>query len=125
MRKINIVVYALLGAGGILYGAGALFFPTSLASEAAQSEHLTHILREQGASAIFLGLMSFWYIAHYEHRRIVHYFLTLFALLLAGIHWIDYADGNKPIMSGLINSILFLVMSALAIPLLRSGRSNE
>lgn len=119
MRKVNMIVYTLLGAGAILYGVAAIFFPATLVSEAAQSGHLKHILREQGASAVFIGLMSFWCIAHYEQRRVVHYFLTVFALLLAGVHWIDYGDGDKPLMSGLINSVPFLVMSALAIPLLR------
>jgi uncharacterized membrane protein len=113
-------VYALLGAGAILYGVAALFSPSSLVSEAAQSAHLTHILREQGASAIFIGLMGFWCLFHYEQRRVVHYFLTLFALLLAAIHWFDYLEGHKPLMSGLINSVPFLVLAALAVSLPRS-----
>ena len=122
MRKISIAVYALLSAGAILYGLAALFLPSMLVSEAAQSGHLTHILREQGASAIFVGLMAFWCVFHYEQRRVVHYFLTLFALLLAGIHWFDYLNGHKPLMSGLVNSVPFLVLAVLAISLPRSDK---
>jgi hypothetical protein len=112
MKKTNLIVYALLGTGAILYGVTALLAPSSLVSEAMKSPHLTHILREQGASAIFIGLMGFWCIVHYDQRRLVHYFLTLFAFLLAGIHWFDYLAGHKPLMSGLINSIPFVVLAA-------------
>lgn len=125
MRKTNLVLYTLIGAGAILYGVGALFFPTFLESEAAQSVELKHILREHGATAIFLGLMSFWCIPHYEQRRAVHYFLMLFGLLLAGIHWVDFFNGNRPLMSGLINSVPFLVMLTMAVPLLRADKRNE
>lgn len=122
MRQISIGVYVLLGAVAILYGIAALCFPGSLVSEASESVHWTHILREQGATAIFLGLMSFWCIFNYEQRRIVHYFLTLFTLLLAAIHWIDYLDGSKPLMSGVVNSVPFLVMAALALSIPRSDK---
>ena len=122
MRTISIAVYALLGAGAILFGVTALCFPSALAAEAEQSVHLNHILREQGATAIFLGLMSLWCIFHYEQRRSVHYFLTLFTLLLAGIHWFDYLQGHKPLMSGLVNSVPLLVMLALAGSLPRSDK---
>jgi hypothetical protein len=125
MKKISIVVYALIGAGAILYGAGALFFPTFLESESAQSGELKHILREQGASVVFLGLMSCWCIVRYEQRRLVHYFMTLFGLLLAGIHWNDYAQGTRPLMSGVVNSVPFLALFVMSIPLLRSDRRNE
>lgn len=127
MRKTNLVVYALLGAGAILYGVVALFFPNLLVPEAAESRHLAHILREQGASAVFIGCMGFWCIFHYEQRRVVHYFLMLFTFLLAGIHWFDYLGGRRPLLSGLANSVPFLVLAALAVSLPRSDklRSSE
>jgi hypothetical protein len=125
MRKINIVLYALIGAGAVLFGVAALFSPTFLESEAVQSGELRHILREQGAAVVFLGLMSFWCIVHYEQRRGVHYFLVLFGLLLAGIHWNDYLQGTRPIMSGVINSVPLLVLLVMSIPLLRSGGRNN
>ena len=84
-------------------------------SEASESFHLAHNLREQGAAMIFVGLMAFWCIFNYERRTLVHCFLTLFTLLIAGIHWFDFLDGRLPWMSPIYNSVPFLVFLALAI----------
>jgi len=115
MRKTNSAIYGIFGAGAIVYGTAALLFPAVLESNAAQSFRFAHILREQGAAAIFVGLMSFWCILNYERRRTVHYFLMVFALLLAVIHWHDYFAGHLPWMSPLYNSVPFVILSAMAI----------
>jgi hypothetical protein len=115
VKRINSVIYGLFGAGAIVYGAAALLFPAVLESNAAQSFRFGHILREQGAAAIFVGLMSFWCIFNYERRRSVHYFLMLFALLLAAIHWHDYFAGHLPWMSPLYNTVPFVVLLIMAV----------
>jgi predicted ferric reductase len=114
MKKINSVIYGLFGAGAIAYGAAALLSPAVLESNAAQSFRLAHILSEQGAAAIFVGLMAFWCIFNYEHRRVVHYFLMVFAFLLAAIHWRDHFAGHLSWMSPLYNTVPFAVLLAMA-----------
>ena len=114
MKKVNSIIYGLFGAGAIVYGVATLFSPSVLVSEASQSFHLAHILREQGAAAIFIGLMAFWCIFNYERRRGVHYFLMVLTLLLAAIHWWDYFAGHLPWMSPLYNSVPFAVLLAMA-----------
>jgi hypothetical protein len=114
MKKINSVIYGLFGAGAILYGATALLLPAVLES-GAQSFRFAHILREQGAAAIFIGLMAFWCIFNYERRRSVHYFLMVLTFLLAAIHWCDYFAGHLPWMSPLYNSVPFIVASLMAV----------
>jgi hypothetical protein len=117
MKKISLVIYGLFGAGAILYGGAALLFPAVLESNAAQSFRFAHILREQGAAAIFIGLMSFWCVFNYERRRGFHYCLMVFTFLLAAIHWWDYFAGHLGWMSPLYNSVPFgvlLAMSALS-----------
>lgn len=113
-------MYATFGTVAIIYGVTALLFPTVLLWEAAQSSPLAHILREQGAATIALGLMSFWCIFNYDRRRTVHYCLTIFTLLIAGIHWFDYFGGRSPWMSPAYNTIPFVVFLAMAL-----GRRNE
>lgn len=112
--KINCIVYGLFGIGAIAYGTANLLAPGIMLSEAGQSIHFAHILREQGASAIFIGLMAFWCIFNYERRRSVHYCLLVFAFLLAGIHWHDYLAGHLPWMSPLYTSVPFLVLLVMA-----------
>jgi peptidoglycan/LPS O-acetylase OafA/YrhL len=115
MKKVNTIIYALFGAGAILYGLAALLAPASMVSEAAQSFHTRHILREEGAAAIFVGLMAVWCIFNYERRAAVHYALMVFAFLLAAIHWSDYFAGHLPWLSPLYNSVPFLVLAAMAV----------
>ena len=114
MKKINSVIYGLFGSGAILYGAAALLSPVVLESNAAQSFRFAHILREQGAAAIFIGLMAFWCIFNYERRRVVHYCLMVFVFFLAAIHWWDFFAGHLPWMSPLYNTVPFLVLLTMA-----------
>ena len=114
MKRINSVIYGLFGIGAILYGAAFLLFPDVLESTA-QSFRIAHILREQGAAAIFVGLMSFWCIFNYERRRIVHYFLMVFAFLLAVIHWHDHFAGHVRWMSAIVNTVPFVVLLIMAV----------
>ncbi|MEO8435958.1 MAG: DUF4345 family protein [Pyrinomonadaceae bacterium] len=116
MKKASVVVYAIFGAVAISIGLGALIAPGAIEPEATEASNMAHLLREQGAATIFLGLMSFWCIFNFDRRRIVHAFLTLFALLMAGIHWFDYLAGRRPLLSGLLNSVpvgIFLAMLVL------------
>ena len=109
------VVYVVFGTLAVVYGLANLVAPSALHSEESQSFALMHNLREQGAAFIFLGLMSLWCTFNYERSRTIHYFLTLFNLLIAGIHWNDFVKGYLPMASPLFNSTAFVVFAALAI----------
>jgi hypothetical protein len=113
--KVAKVVYLVFGGIAVLFGLANLLAPSALHSESAQSFPLMHNLREQGAAFIFLGLMSLWCGLNYERSRTIHYFLTLFNLFIAAIHWNDFLKGYLPLMSPLFNSIAFVVFAALAI----------
>ena len=80
-----------------------------LTSEAERAVPLIHILREAGAAGIFIGLMSIWCIFNYEKRTAVHYFLVVYAFLMAAIHWFEYLTGHRQLMSPLLNSVPFVV----------------
>ena len=115
MKRANSIIYGLFGAIAIVYGIVNLLFPTFMVPEAARSFPLSHILREQAAMAIFIGCMFLWCIFNYERRRAVHYFLTIFALLLAAIHWFDYLTGHLNWMSPLYNTVPFVVLVLMAV----------
>ena len=113
MKKISFLVYTLYGSVAILAGLTALLFPHTLEPDA--SARLVHLLREGGAALVFVGLISFWLLFHYDQRRTVHLLLTMFAFLIAGIHWFDYFGGRKPLASALLNSVGFAVLLAMII----------
>jgi hypothetical protein len=124
MKKFSVVVYALLGAVAILYGAVNVLFPTFMVPEAAHSFVLSHIFREQAAAAIFVGCMFLWCIFNYERRTPVHLFLTGFAFLLAAIHWFDYLSGHLGWASPLYNTVPFLGLLIMAL-LNRRAQPNK
>ena len=115
MKKVNLIIYGVLGTGMILYGVSHLLFPAVFVSEAARSFPLAHIVREQAAGVSFIGLMAFWCIFNYERRAVVHYFLILFTFLIAAIHWFDYLSGHLSWMSPLYNTVPLLVLVLMAI----------
>lgn len=117
MKTVNKVIYSLFGALALLYGVAALISPALVAGNPARSFPLSHLIREQGAAGVFIGLMAFWCVVNYERRRSVHYFLMAFAFLLAAIHWLDFFAGHIGWMSPIYNSVPFtilLVMAALS-----------
>jgi hypothetical protein len=109
----NKIIYAVFGAVALLYGLGTLVNPALLVPEA-RAFPLSHIMREEGAAAIFVGLMFLWCIPNYLRRQSVHYFLMLFTLLLAAIHWFDFFAGRIGWLSPLYNSVPFLVLLVMA-----------
>ena len=113
MKKISLIVYCIFGSVALLAGTAALFFPATLEPDG--SVNLIHIFREQGAALVFVGLISFWLLFHYDQRRTVHILLTIFAFLIAGIHWFDFFGGRRPLASALVNSIGFVALLVLAI----------
>lgn len=116
MKKANQIIYGLFGALAILLGVAVLLFPRVLNSEAERTGPLIHVLREEGAAGVFIGLMSIWCIFNYEKRNPVHYFLIVYALLMAAIHWFEYLTGHRHLMSPLLNTVpfaLFVLMSLL------------
>ena len=117
MKKMNQIIYGVFGIGAILFGVLALLFQGALLSEAHRLFPTTHIFREEGAAAIFIGLMSLWCIFNYERRTSVHYFLIVFAFLIAAIHWFDRLNGHLTWMSPLYNTIplaVLLIMTVLS-----------
>jgi hypothetical protein len=115
MKKANSIIYGLFGAAAIVYGVVNLLLPTFMVPEAGRSFVLSHILREQAAMAIFIGCMFLWCIFNYERRSAVHYFLTVFALLLAVIHWFDYLRGHLNWMAPLYNTVPLIVLVLMAV----------
>lgn len=114
MRKLNTIIYGVFGVLALVYGFGALIRPQAIVPEAGQFP-ISHLVREQGALGVFLGLMSVWCIFNDDRRTAVHYFLTLFAFLLAAIHWLDFFNGHMPWKSPLYNSVPFLILLLMAL----------
>jgi hypothetical protein len=114
MKTIALAVYAVLGALGVILGLAALLWPELALPPDARSPLTAHLVREEGAEGVFVGLMAFWCLAHFEQRRPVHYALLVFAALFAAIHWAEYFASRRGLMSPLVDSVPFLLLGITA-----------
>lgn len=108
------LVYGIFGALAIGLGILVLFNPALALHPDAYSSLTAHLIREQGAEGVFIGIMAAWCLFHFEERRPVHLALLLFAALFAAIHWAEYLHGRRHILSPLVNSLPFVAFLATA-----------
>ena len=112
MKIVTRVVYGVFGTLTIGLGILALFQPELALPSDSRSALTAHLIREQGAEGVFIGLMAFWCLFHFEARRSVHFALLLFTALFAAIHWAEYLDARRQLASPVLNSLPFLAFLA-------------
>ena len=119
-------VYGFFGALFLLVGATIMLLHTGLLPEpvknivmdfAHDDELAVHLIQELGSILVFAGLISFWFIRHYEHSKAYHWAMTIFWALFALAHWFDGREGPRSVSGPLINTAPFIVF--LLIGLLR------
>lgn len=124
MRRLALAVYAIFGTLAIGLGVLVLFKP-SLALHPEDFSPLTvHLIREQGAEGVFIGLMTLWCLVNFDRRRPVHLALLVFTALFAAIHWVEYLNARRHLASPLLNSLPFLAFAATA-PFRAAGPDNR
>lgn len=114
MKTLTRVVYMLFGGLGLIAGSVALLRPTLILSPDVYSPLTAHLVREQAAGFVFIGLMFFWCLRHFDRRRPVHLALLLFTFLFAVIHWSEYLQDHRDIWSPALNTIPSLVLAITA-----------
>ena len=110
MRILTLGLYTLIGIGTVGAGLIAVFMPSIALPPHEVPTVAGHLVREQGALFVFVGLMAFWCIRHYEQRVPVHAALFVFAVLFSGIHWAGYFDGDGPIRGAMATTVPALLL---------------
>jgi len=118
MTAFTKIVYVVLGAFSLLAAAVTLVRPEVALPPDLALPIARHLVREQAALFIFVGLMSFWCIRHYQQRRPVHLALLAFVIVFAGVHWLDFVSGRAGPKYPLINTIP-VALIAVTTPLRR------
>jgi hypothetical protein len=121
MKLAARVVYAALAVLVGLVALLALIKPSLVLSTESYSPFTAHLVQEQAAGGVFVGLMALWCLFHFDQRRHVHCALLVYFALFAGIHWVEYAAGRRHIASPLLNSLPLLALLAIT-PALRASR---
>lgn len=112
MRMVARVIYGVLGGLAIGLSVLVLFTPALALPTEAYSALTAHLVREQAAEGMFIGIMAFWCLFNFEHRRSVHFALMFFTAVFAGIHWTEYFHARRQLLSPLLNSVPFLALLA-------------
>ena len=119
-------VYGVFGTIFLIVGATVMLLHTGLLPEAlknivmdfAHNDLLAvHLIQELASILIFVGLISLWFIRHYEHSKTFHWAMTTFWALFAFAHWVDGIEGPRSVRGPLVSTIPFIVF--LLIGLLR------
>jgi hypothetical protein len=126
VRVLAKSLYGLLSAAFLVAGAAVLLLGTGLLpgpardffTDIAHGDGETlHLMQEYGCLLVFIGLISLWFIRHYEASRAFHWAMTAFWGLIALVHWFDIRGSWESPTGPLINTVPFALF--LAVGLLR------
>jgi len=112
MTAFTKLVYGVLGALSLAAAVVTLVRPDVALPPNLALPIARHLVREQAALFIFVGLMFFWCLRNYAQRRPVHLALLAFIIVFAGVHWLDYVQGRAGFLFPLINTIPVALIAA-------------
>ncbi len=112
-------VYLIAGVSVLLLGTGLLPGPVRewIVLIGQDQPNTLHIMQEFAATLVFVGLITFWFVRHYERSRPFHWAMTLFWGLVSLVHWFDIRGTFSYDVGQVINTIPFALF--LAVGLLR------
>jgi len=118
------VIYLVAGASVLLLGTGLLPNAVSdlIISLGRDDGNTLHIMQEFGSLLVFAGLITLWFLRHYDQSRPFHWAMTVFWGLFALVHWFDIRGSFRYDIGALINTVplsLFVLVG-----LLRQGSKN-
>ena len=119
MKGFTRTVYLVLGGLILLLSVLALVRPGLALHPDETTPLTTHLVREQAAGGVFIGVMALWCFFNFERRRPVHLALLLFTALFAAIHWAEYVHGRRTLASPLVNSAPFVLLLFASLELSR------
>ena len=136
-RKISKVIYLLLGGLFLLGGIIAIINPNIgipvredgstnevMGYTALLVDELLHATMELSSTFIGLGTVMLWKALNFEKTAVLDYLFLLFFIIFAGIHWFEFIQGTRSIMSPLTNSIPLLLLT-IVIFLRKKERPSE
>ena len=80
-----------------------------------------HLIQEMGSLLVLVGLITFWFIRHYEQSKPFHWAMTTFWGLFALVHWFDVGRPRESVRGPLINTIPFVLFLLVGLLRARSG----
>jgi hypothetical protein len=134
VRAIAKSVYGVFGAIFLIAGVAVFLLPTGLLPGAVENLvedigrgdlNTLHIIQELGSVLIFVGLITFWFIRHYEQSKPFHWALAVFWGFFALAHWVDARGGAHAGTGQVINTIPFVLLLLVGLLRYRSEGKAE
>jgi hypothetical protein len=114
MRRVTLALYLVFGVAGVVSGCAAILSPGLLVGTDQLTSLAAHLTQEQGALFVFVGLMCFWCVRHFEQRRPVHFSLLVVTVLFFAIHLQGYLAGHGAIRYVAANAAPSLLLALTA-----------
>jgi hypothetical protein len=123
-RILTKLIYGLFGAGFLAAGASTLLVNTGILPEAVRSAlvesarndpETLHVLQEFGSLLVFVGLITLWFLQHYDRSLPFHWVTTIFWALIALVHWFDVRGPNPSVVGPLVTTVPFALFALLGV----------
>jgi hypothetical protein len=124
IKAIAKFLYGFVGTSFLLVGVVVSLLRTGLLPDAVTNvivkfgdgnPNALHIAQELGALMIFAGLISFWFIRHYDQSKAFHWAMTTFWAFIALAHF----GVTHRLPGPIINSLPFVLFAVVG--LIRRG----
>ncbi|MEK6287092.1 MAG: hypothetical protein AABO57_15235 [Acidobacteriota bacterium] len=119
-------VFLIVGATVLLLHTGLL--PGAVRSIVMRAAHddlnAVHLIQEFGSLLVFAGLVSVWFIRHYEQSKFFHWAMTTFWALFALVHWLDFKGPFQSAIGPTINTIPFVLFAIVGLLRKNSGEKR-
>jgi hypothetical protein len=74
-----------------------------------------HISQEFGSLLVFAGLITLWFVRHYQQSLFFHWAMTTFWALFALVHWFDVRGPVRFDTGVLVNTIPFILFLSVGL----------
>jgi hypothetical protein len=127
-RVLAKLTYALFGTLFLVAGATTLLVNTGLLPDGLRdivirfsqgNPGMLHVVQELGSLLVLAGLLTFWFLLHYDQSRGFHWAMTAYWTIMVIIHWFNVAGPWESVVGPPVNTIPFVLF--LAIGLLREA----
>ena len=119
------VIFLIVGVSVLWLRTGLLpDFAKSIVMNTAHDDlNAVHLIQEFGSMLVFAGLISAWFIRHYEQSKFFHWAMTTFWGLFALAHWLDVRERFQSMVGPTINSVPFVLF--VVVGLLRKSSEEK